>query len=461
MTHRQMFSRTARLLMTTALFAAMLTAATLDATELAPEGQPLELSLPAAIRMALSEGTAARLARLQVQGADAQAESARADLLPQVGADLSESYKTTDVAAFGFSFPGIPRRIGPFNFYEARIEAAVTVVDFAARRRYAAAQAGVGVSEAEQRRIESDVARAVATLYVAVERAQATLDQSRADVRLFERLRKLAADQLDAGVGTRLDTTRADVQLARRRQDELVAQTRVEKASLALLHAIGADLGRRLQLTDDWGTAPEAPESLDRALAGARQARPELASLQQQLRATDLKIQAAHGERLPRLEAQVGGAVSGNQLSAPTGTAGVSADVSIPIFVGHRLRVAVTQAEIEKRAIQLKLEETQRQVEQEVRQARLDLESARGRVDLSARNLSLARQELDEARDRFASGVTSSIEVDNAQTALISAEQSHIDAQADLAQARFDLAYATGTIRTMIPDTQPDEGGRS
>lgn len=461
MIHRRMYWTTLRVLMTAALVATMLSAAAVAGAESTEEAPPLELSLRAAIRMALSDGTATRLARLQVERADTQAETAHSDLLPQVGAEVSESYKSTDVAAFGFSFPGIPRRIGPFNFYEGRIEAALTVVDFAAKRRYEAAQAGVGVSQAEQRRIESDVAKAVATLYVAVERAQATLDQSRADVRLFERLRKLAADQLDAGVGTKLDTTRADVQLARRRQDELVARTRVEKAKLALLYAIGADLGRPLQLTDGWEAAPDAPQRLDLALASARQTRPELASLQEQLRASELTIRAAHGERLPRLEAQVGAAVSGNQLDEPAGTAGISAGLAIPIFVGHRLRVAVTQAEIEKRAIQLKLEETQRQVEQQVRQARLDLESARGRVDLSAENLSLAQQELEQARDRFASGVASSIEVDSAQTALISAEQSHIDAQADLAQAQFDLAYATGTIRTLIPDNETGNGGRS
>jgi len=41
--------------------------------------------------------------------------------------------------------------------------------------------------------------------------------------------------------------------------------------------------------------------------------------------------------------------------------------------------------------------------------------------------------------------------VDNAQTSLAAARDTRIDALADAAQARFDLARATGEIRTLIP----------
>lgn len=417
----------------------------------------LKLSLRDAIQMALTDGTAARLAKLQEEGALARAEQARSALLPRVGVDVGDSYKSTDVAAFGFSFPGVPRKIGPFNFYDGRIQAAVAVVDLAAKRRYAAAKAGVTASQTERRAVSNDVARAVSTLYVAVERARAGVDQLQADVQLFERLRDLAADQQEAGIGTRLDTTRAEVQLARRRQEELVAKSGLDRAKLALLYAVGADLGSQLELTDDWDVSPEPPKSLAGALTEAADNRPELAALQERMQALELSIRAIEGERLPRLEAQANAGFSGNQLSDPATTAGIQAGVSIPIFTGHRIQASVAEAEVQRRTLRLKLEDTRREIEQQVRQAQLELDSAQGRIELSKQNLALAREELEQARDRFSSGVTSSIEVDNAQTSLITAEQAHIDARADLAQARFDLAYATGEIRQMIagPD-QPD-----
>ena len=93
-----------------------------------------------------------------------------------------------------------------------------------------------------------------------------------------------------------------------------------------------------------------------------------------------------------------------------------------------------------------------------MRQALLSYESARTRVSVAQESERLAREELEFARDRFTNGVSSSIEVDNAQTSLITAQDDRIAALADEAQARFDLARATGAIRDLIPGTDASEG---
>jgi len=58
-------------------------------------------------------------------------------------------------------------------------------------------------------------------------------------------------------------------------------------------------------------------------------------------------------------------------------------------------------------------------------------------------------------RDRFANGLSPSIEVDNAQTSLSAAENARIDALADEAQAAVDLQKATGKIRDLVPGGRP------
>ncbi|MES1211574.1 MAG: TolC family protein, partial [Acidobacteriota bacterium] len=100
----------------------------------------------------------------------------------------------------------------------------------------------------------------------------------------------------------------------------------------------------------------------------------------------------------------------------------------------------------------LQQRDTERQVEEEVRRALLILGNARSRVELAGQSLLLAQDELEQASDRFKAGVASSIEVDNAQTSLATARDLRIDALADEAQARFDLARATGQIRSLIPN---------
>ena len=82
------------------------------------------------------------------------------------------------------------------------------------------------VSDVERRTTENEVAAAVATLYVSLQRAEASIDAIRANVELSQKLFELAEDQRKAGVATRIDSTRAAVALSRQRQLLLVAQNR-------------------------------------------------------------------------------------------------------------------------------------------------------------------------------------------------------------------------------------------
>ncbi|HSU84453.1 MAG TPA: TolC family protein, partial [Thermoanaerobaculia bacterium] len=303
----------------------------------------------------------------------------------------------------------------------------------------------------DQRRLENEVAAAVSSLYVSYGRSSARIDEIRANVDLFTRLRQLAVDQKNAGVGTRLDTTRADVQLSRQQQALLVATNQRDLARLALLRAIGADFDAGLELTDDWTRAVAAPPALPAALDAARRQRPELSLLNERLRLANLNIEAARAERLPTVGAQAQGTESGNRVRDVEWSRTVAAVVNVPLFTGRRIEARVAAAQAQRDQILIQQNDTRRQVEQEVRQALLVYESARSRVELANQSLQLAQDEVKLASDRFKAGVASSIEVDNAQTALATARDTRIDALADEAQARFDLARATGEIRNLIP----------
>jgi outer membrane protein TolC len=415
--------------------------------------EPLRLSLADAVRRALDEGTAARLATTEISEAQARALEARSVLQPQISAGTLTANESLNLVTFGFQpAPGEPPVVGPFNVLDAHLTVAMNVIDVAARRRWAAARAGVRVSEEERRRIENEVAAAVASLYVSMGRGAARIDEIRANVDLFERLRQLAVDQKKAGLGTRLDTTRADFQLARQRQALVVATNQRDLARLALLRAIGADLGTDLVLTDDWSRAGDPVPSLGQALAAARQGRPELTVFQEQLRAAGLAVETARAERLPTVGAQAQATESGNRVGDLAWSRTFAATVNVPLFTGRRVEAHVAEAQARQERLRLQQGDVERQVEQEVRQALLALESARSRVELAEQSVKLATDELEQASDRFKAGVAPSIEVDNAQTSLASARDLRVDALADEAQARFDLARATGGIRGLIPE---------
>src|SRR6185436_1577600 len=410
------------------------------------QGQaPLRLSLSEAIRRALDEGTAARIATARIGEAEARALEARSVFQPQVSAGTLTANESLNLQTFGFQpAPGEPPVVGPFNVVDAHLTVAMNVIDLAARRRWAAARAGVRVSEEERRRTENEVAAAVASLYVAVGRAGSRIDEIRANVDLFDKLRQVAIDQKQEGVGTRLDITRADIQLARQRQSLLVATNQRDLARLALLQAIGADLGTEVALTDDWSRLDEPVPGLEQALAAARQERPELSLLAERLRAAGLAVEAARAEKLPTVAAQAQAVENGNRVSDLAWNRSFIATVNVPLFTGRRTEARIAEARSQQEQLLLEQHDTERQVEEEVRRALLLVENARSRVELAGQNVRLAEDELEQASDRFKAGVTSSIEVDNAQTSLATARELRIDALADEAQARFDLARATG-----------------
>jgi outer membrane protein TolC len=402
------------------------------------EQAPLSLSLADAIRRALDEGTAARLATARIGEAEARAQEARSALQPQLSLGSQLANETLNLATFGFTVPGQPNVTPPFNVVDAHVTVAMNVIDLAAKRRYQAARAGVRVSEEDRRRTENEVAAAVAALYVSVGRSSARIDEIKANVDLFQRLRQIALDQKNAGVGTRLDTTRADVQLARQQQALLVAINQRDLARLALLRAVGADLGADVVLADDWSQATTPVPTLADALAAARQGRPELSLFEQRLRAAALNLEAARGVE------------SGNRLRDVEWSRTIGAVVNVPLFTGRRIEARVAEARSQQEQLQLQQKDTERQVEQEVRQALLQWANARSRVELADQGVRLAEDELEQASDRFKAGVAPSIEVDNAQTSLAAARDTRIDALADEAQARFDLSRATGQIRALI-----------
>ncbi len=134
----------------------------------------------------------------------------------------------------------------------------------------------------------------------------------------------------------------------------------------------------------------------------------------------------------------------------------VAAVVNVPIFNGRRTEAHVADAQAQRDQLLIQQNDTERQVEQEVRQALLAYENARSRVELADQSLRAGagrarprerplqgrrglldrgRQRADRARPRRAT---------------------RIDAEADEAQARFDLSRATGGIRDLIPGGQAE-----
>src|SRR5258708_19072800 len=135
--------------------------------------QTLRLSLPEAIRLAMSGGTQADLARSAAERAGVAQREALGALMPQIDAHLQQYSQSINLATFGFTLPGFPAVVGPFNVTDAQIAAALQAFNLAAVRRYQARREERVASRWDVEQTENDVAAAVARLYVLVQRADA------------------------------------------------------------------------------------------------------------------------------------------------------------------------------------------------------------------------------------------------------------------------------------------------
>jgi outer membrane protein len=74
------------------------------------------------------------------------------------------------------------------------------------------------------------------------------------------------------------------------------------------------------------------------------------------------------------------------------------------------------------------------------------LKSARNQVEVATLGVHLAKEEVDQARDRFKAGVANNIEVIQAQDALARANDNQIAALYRFNQARADYARSIGEM---------------
>lgn len=420
--------------------------------------EALPLSLKKAVELALApEGnTRLQLAREAIRQARAREAEARSALLPQVSGAVSEESMTQNLAARGIRFslpvPGfsIPAFVGPFTVIDARASVTQTVFDFGAVRRYQAARMAAGAVQAESESTTEQTMEQVARAYLAALHAQAVLDTARANVKLAEELKALAVSQHKAGSGTGIEVTRADVQLANDEQRLTVAESDLERARLRLLRVIGLNLDVKVEPTDTLGYVPMDEPTAQQAMETAEKSRAELKAQDRREKSAELSYSSAKCERLPVIAAfgDYGSSGAGFDTVLPTRTYGVQ--MRVPLFEGGRLGARRLEALSQLRQEQIRTHDLREQVRLDIGLALESLRSAEKQVKTAEAGLVLAEDELQHARTRYKAGVSSNIEVTDAQTRVVRARENRVSALFNHNLARIDLTAAMGTVERIV-----------
>ena len=396
------------------------------------------------------------MAEQLIRQAQARSAQTRAALLPDLSGSVGLQNQRRNLEALGLQvqspIPGvvIPRSVGPFSTFDARAFVSQKILDLAAIRRFQTSRTAVRVARAEDESARDQVSQQVGRAYLAAMRAEASLETARANLALAEALVRLAGNQKAAGTGTGIEVTRARVQLAHERQRVLASGNERERTHLKLLKLLGLKLDTELELTDALAYLPAPTTEVAEALATAMESRAEWKAQEKREHQARLNYSATKLERLPSLVGFLDYGSIGLRLdeSLPTHTFGVA--LQVPVFDGGRREARRAESLSQLRQERIRTHDLREQIKLEIRVALDSLRSTEQQVEAAQEGRQLAENELAQARHRYQAGVTSSLEVTDAQTRLVRAREDHINALFNHNLARIDLGAAMSTVRQVL-----------
>jgi outer membrane protein len=415
-----------------------------------PASAPVEvlrLTLDQAVALALKQNPTAQIAVLTYAQSLEDKNIARADLLPQAELGVSDAVRRQNIeTGIGVRIPGFPVHAGPFQVFQAGPTFGAPIFDLTLWRRYQEARDSADASKATSLSTREQVILLVVSQYIGSLRAIANVQASQSRVDLAQALYDQAADLQKEGVGTGIDTLRANVELQNEKQRLIEAEADRETSLYALSKLLNLDPRQAIELGDSLSffdtPQPDMEVSIDQGLAD----RQEWKSLESQLKAAQAEKRASSDSRLPSLRFDGNWAYEGISSSTGIPTYNYQASVNMPLFTGGRIHAEIVRADLEIQKLRQQQADLRNQIALDVKTALINLNSARNEVQVANLGIQLSNEEVLQARDRFRAGVANNIEVIQAQDSLARANDNQIAALYRFNQARADLARSIGQM---------------
>jgi outer membrane protein len=246
-----------------------------------------------------------------------------------------------------------------------------------------------------------------------------------------------------------LDLSFADVNLSQAKLLLLDAQNNVDATMAALDAVLGLDRQVTYDLVEDSAPLSAPPADADRLLQLAYQQRPDLQALNY---STQAAIKFSHAERdqmLPTISA------AGTVGTVPIRPAayylnnwwgGIGVNMSIPVFNGFLYSAQAKEASIRAQVASEQSRDLQDRIARDVRTAWLESNTAYQRVAVTAELLKQADLALNLAETRYQLGLSSIVELSQAQFQQTDAAIGNTDAQYQYRLSLATLNYQTGAM---------------
>jgi outer membrane protein TolC len=403
------------------------------------------LTLTGAVNLALKQNLDLQIANIGTATRQQDRAIARSELLPHAGFDASDTITRYNTKAeLGVQPAIIPHDVGPFQAIRVGPTFSTPIFDMSLIRQYQESGHRLLATRADEQTVREETVLLTVSEYMAHLRALASITAAQSRVELADRLARQADDLLSSGVASKIDVSRAQVRLREEQQRLIDDQSNAETTLHALKRILNLPDREQIEFADQQDFFSTPPLDVSDPLTKALEQRPELHSVSESAKASELAHKAAGAKSLPKLTFDGSWNEQGQTFNKITPGYQYRVNLSVPIFTGGRLSAERKRTALEEQRAQKQLAQERNLVTQQVRDGQVELQAALDQVELSRQQVQLANEEVSLSQGRFKSGVTDNIEVTTAQDSLARANDAEIGALFRYNIARAQLARAVG-----------------
>ncbi|OKO84703.1 channel protein TolC [Bradyrhizobium sp. NAS80.1] len=384
--------------------------------------------------------------RAQVRSTDENVPQALSGYRPKVNLTLSSGFQYQDTQAEQH-VRGIHGALQP-NSASLTINQTLYNGNQTANRTRAAESQVSGSREA-LRSLDQSVLLNGATIYMDYLRDAATLEVQRSNVRVLEQTLKQTRDRFNVGEVTRTDVAQSEAQLAAGKTQALQAEANLTTTRANFRRIIG---------NEPTNLAPGSP--VDRffpaTLASAVELglveNPNVTAAMFGIDVNYLQVKVAEGALLPTVSVQAGVTQAYQQqltIFRQT-TASAIATAAIPIYQGGAEYSLIRQSKENLAQQRLNLETTRDQARATVVQWWGNLQAGKAQVQSAQAQVTASEIALNGVREEAKAGQRTTLDVLNAQQALVNARVALVTAQHDRVVASYNVLAAVGRLSPQV-----------
>jgi len=434
----------------------VLLAILVSATALSPLAASAE-TITGALAKAYQYNSQLNAARAGVRVTDEGVAIAKSGWRPTVTGSSSIDYTSTHAQ-------GATQNITTGSF---GVQINQTLFDgFQTKNNVAAAESQVKASVESLRNTEENILFNAASAYMDVIRDRQVAALTEQNLQFLTEQARAARSRFEVGEGTRTDVAQADASRATA-VAQLSAARATALASAATYHQIVGDEPGKLKAASPLGKL--LPGNLDSALAVASAEHPAILATQHLVDAAAFSVKSSEGALLPQVTASAG--ISDNyshaapDIRGSNGTstsANIGATLTIPIYSGGRTSALVRQNKESLGEARIQVDVSRDQVRQAVVSAWTQYVAARESVDANRQVIDAAQLALNGVIEERNVGQRTTLDVLNAQNAVITARINQASSERDVVVASYAILSAMGRLsvdRLGLPVTKykPEE----